>query len=121
MTNTFMLGGNDDPGENPGAGQERHLRPRASGGRAGGHHLGQVRLQLHRGYRIENESWCAPDQGRTTLIGDGPTVLDQVAAIVQRHGARRRHRHLRQGRAVVPAGVGQPTLLIEGLTGRHRA
>ena len=34
----------------------------------------------------------------------------------QRHGARRRHWRLRQGRPDVPVGIGQPTLRIEGPT-----
>ena len=48
MTNTFMLGGKDDPAELRRAGQERHLRQELRR-RAGRHHQRQVRLLLHRG------------------------------------------------------------------------
>ena len=48
MTNTYMLAGERDPGGNPRLGEERHLR-REFRRRPGRHHLGQIRVPVHRG------------------------------------------------------------------------
>jgi hypothetical protein len=119
MTNTFMLGGRDDPGE---------ILARAKTGiyaeelrrRPGRHHQRQVRLLLHRGLSDREWPTGAPIKG-ATLIGDGPTVLTKVAAIGNDMALDEGVGICGKGGQSVPAGVGQPTLLIEGLTvGGHR-
>jgi TldD protein len=50
------------------------------------------------------------------LIGDGPTVLTKVAAIGNDLELDEGVGICGKGGQSVPAGVGQPTLLIEGLT-----
>ena len=66
-------------------------------------------------YKVQNGKIVAPIKG-ATLIGDGPSVLTKVRGIGN-------DMELDQGIGVcgkggqgVPAGVGQPTLLIEGIT-----
>ena len=114
MTNTFMLGGKDDPGELVERVQGRHLREELRR-RAGRHHQRQVRLLLHRGLPHPRRQDRRADQGRDadrrradgTHAGQGHRQrpgLDEGVGVCGKGGQR------------VPAGVGQPTLLIDGLT-----
>ena len=114
MTNTFMLGGKDDPGEIL-ARAKNGIYAKSFGGGQVDITIGQVRLLLHRGLRIENGKLGAPIKG-ATLIGDGPTVLTKVAAIGDDMALDEGVGICGKGGQSVPAGVGQPTLLIEGLT-----
>ncbi len=114
MTNTFMLGGKDDPGE--------ILKRAKSGIYAKSFGGGQVDITSGKfvfscteAYRIENGRLGAPIKG-ATLIGDGPTVLTRVAAIGDDMALDEGIGVCGKGGQSVPAGVGQPTLLIEGLT-----
>src|SRR3712207_265966 len=66
-------------------------------------------------YKIENGRLGAPIKG-ATLIGDGPSVLTKVAAIGNDMALDEGVGVCGKGGQSVPAGVGQPTLLIEGLT-----
>jgi TldD protein len=67
-------------------------------------------------YRVENGGKLgAPIKG-ATLIGDGPSVLTRADRHRQRHGARRRRIGCGKGGQACLSGVGQPTLLIGGLT-----
>jgi TldD protein len=66
-------------------------------------------------YRIENGKLAEPVKG-ATLIGDGPTVLTRVRGIGNDMALDEGIGVCGKGGQSVPAGVGQPTLLIEGLT-----
>lgn len=114
MTNTFMLGGSDDPGE---------IVERVSDGifakSFGGGQVditsGKFVFSCTEAYRIRRGRIAEPLKG-ATLIGDGPTVLTRVRAIGNDLA-------LDEGVGVcgkagqnIPAGVGQPTLLVDGLT-----
>ena len=114
MTNTFMLGGGDDPGEIL-ARAKNGIYAKSFGGGQVDITSGKFVFSCTEAYRIENGKLGAPIKG-ATLIGDGPTVLTRVAAIGN-------DMCLDEGVGIcgkagqsVPAGVGQPTLLIEGLT-----
>ena len=114
MTNTFMLGGNDDAGEIL-ARAKNGIYATSFGGGQVDITSGKFVFSCTEAYRIENGKLGAPIKG-ATLIGDGPTVLTRVAAIGN-------DMCLDEGVGIcgkagqsVPAGVGQPTLLIEGLT-----
>jgi TldD protein len=72
-------------------------------------------FQCTEAYRIENGKLGAPIKG-ATLIGDGPTVLTKVAAIGNDMELDEGIGICGKGGQSVPAGVGQPTLLIDGLT-----
>jgi TldD protein len=114
MTNTFMLGGKDDPGEII-ARARNGIYATSFGGGQVDITSGKFVFSCTEAYRIENGRIGAPLKG-ATLIGDGPSVLTRVAAIGN-------DMCLDEGIGVcgksgqsVPAGVGQPTLMIEGLT-----
>ena len=98
MTNTFMRGGNDDPAELLAA-IKNGIYAKSFGGGQVDIVSGKFVFSCTEAYQVENGKLGAPIKG-ATLIGDGPTVLTRVDRHRQRHGARRRRRHLRQGRAV---------------------
>src|SRR4051812_25630777 len=114
MTNTFMLGGKDDPGEileRAGNG----IYARSFGGGQVDITSGKFVFSCTEAYRIEKGRLGAPLKG-ATLIGDGPSVLTKVAAIGNDMALDEGVGICGKGGQSVPAGVGQPTLMIEGLT-----
>ena len=114
MTNTFMKGGNDDPAE---------LLSRVKSGifakSFGGGQVdivsGKFVFSCTEAYTIENGKLGAPIKG-ATLIGDGPSVLTRVMGIGNDMALDEGVGVCGKGGQSVPAGVGQPTLLVEGLT-----
>ncbi|HEX8571921.1 MAG TPA: metalloprotease TldD [Allosphingosinicella sp.] len=114
MTNTFMLGGRDDPGEIL-ARAKNGIYAKSFGGGQVDITSGKFVFSCTEAYRIENGKLGAPIKG-ATLIGDGPTVLTKVAAIGNDMALDEGVGICGKGGQSVPAGVGQPTLLIEGLT-----
>jgi TldD protein len=114
MTNTFMLGGKEDPGEIL-ARAKNGIYAKSFGGGQVDITSGKFVFSCTEAYRIENGRLGAPLKG-ATLIGDGPTVLTKVAAIGNDMALDEGVGICGKGGQSVPAGVGQPTLLIEGLT-----
>ncbi|HEX8215993.1 MAG TPA: metalloprotease TldD [Allosphingosinicella sp.] len=114
MTNTFMLGGADDPAEIL-ARAKNGIYAKSFGGGQVDITSGKFVFSCTEAYRIENGRLGAPIKG-ATLIGDGPTVLTKVAAIGDDMELDEGIGICGKGGQSVPAGVGQPTLLIEGLT-----
>jgi TldD protein len=114
MTNTFMLGGRDDPGEIL-ARAKNGIYAKSFGGGQVDITSGKFVFSCTEAYRIEDGRLGAPIKG-ATLIGDGPTVLTKVAAIGNDMALDEGVGICGKGGQSVPAGVGQPTLLIEGLT-----
>ena len=114
MTNTFMKDGPDDPAE---------LLSRVKSGifakSFGGGQVdivsGKFVFSCTEAYRIENGKLGAPIKG-ATLIGDGPTVLTRVTGIGNDFALDEGIGMCGKGGQSVPAGVGQPTLLIDRLT-----
>jgi len=114
MTNTFMRAGQDDPEE---------LLSRVGNGifakSFGGGQVdivsGKFVFSCTEAYRVENGKIGAPIKG-ATLIGDGPSVLTRVKGIGNDMKLDEGVGMCGKGGQSVPAGVGQPTLLIEGLT-----
>jgi TldD protein len=114
MTNTFMLGGKDDPDEI--LAQARNgIYAKSFGGGQVDITSGKFVFSCTEAYRIENGRLGAPIKG-ATLIGDGPTVLTKVAAIGNDMALDEGIGICGKGGQSVPAGVGQPTLLVQGLT-----
>ncbi|MFN6934072.1 MAG: metallopeptidase TldD-related protein, partial [Tsuneonella sp.] len=66
-------------------------------------------------YLIENGKLGAPIKG-ATLIGNGPTALTKVTGIGNDMALDEGVGMCGKGGQSVPAGVGQPTLLVSGLT-----
>jgi TldD protein len=114
MTNTFMLGGSEDPGEIL-ARAGNGIYARSFGGGQVDITSGKFVFSCTEAYLIENGRLGAPIKG-ATLIGDGPTVLTRVAGIGNDMALDEGVGICGKGGQSVPAGVGQPTLLIDGLT-----
>jgi TldD protein len=114
MTNTFMLGGKDDPREIL-ARARNGIYAKSFGGGQVDITSGKFVFSCTEAYMIENGRLGAPIKG-ATLIGDGPTVLTKVAAIGNDMALDEGIGICGKAGQSVPAGVGQPTLLIEGIT-----
>ncbi len=114
MTNTFMLGGQDDPGEILSR-AKTGIYAKSFGGGQVDITSGKFVFSCTEAYEIENGRLGAPIKG-ATLIGDGPSVLTRVKAIGNDMALDEGIGICGKGGQSVPAGVGQPTLLIEGLT-----
>ena len=114
MTNTFMLAGKDDPGELVSRVKDG-IYAKSFGGGQVDITSGKFVFSCTEAYRIRGGKIAEPVKG-ATLIGDGPTVLTRVRGIGN-------DLELDEGVGVcgkagqsIPAGVGQPTLLVDGLT-----
>ncbi|MFN3824600.1 MAG: metalloprotease TldD [Pseudorhodobacter sp.] len=114
MTNTYMLGGTEDP--------QAILAGLRDGIYAVGFGGGQVDItngkfvfSCTEAYRVKNGKVGAPVKG-ATLIGDGATALKQIRAIGHDMALDPGIGNCGKAGQWVPVGVGQPTLMIGGLT-----
>ena len=114
MTNTYMLAGQDDPKD--------ILASLKDGIYAVGFGGGQVDItngkfvfSCTEAYRVQNGKVGAPVKG-ATLIGDGATALRQIRAFGNDLMLDPGIGNCGKAGQWVPVGVGQPTLLIGGLT-----
>lgn len=114
MTNTYMLGGTADPGA--------ILADLRDGIYAVGFGGGQVDItngkfvfSCTEAYRVRDGKLGAPVKG-ATLIGDGATALRNIRAIGADMTLDPGIGNCGKAGQWVPVGVGQPTLLIGGLT-----
>jgi TldD protein len=114
MTNTFMLGGSDDPGELVERVQDG-IYAKSFGGGQVDITSGKFVFSCTEAYRIRGGKLAEPIKG-ATLIGDGPTVLTRVKGIGNDLELDEGVGVCGKGGQSIPAGVGQPTLLIDGLT-----
>ncbi len=114
MTNTFMKDGNDDPAELLSR-VKKGIFAKSFGGGQVDIVSGKFVFSCTEAYAIENGKIGAPLKG-ATLIGDGPSVLTRVAGIGNDMALDEGVGICGKGGQSVPAGVGQPTLLINGLT-----
>lgn len=114
MTNTFMLGGVDDPAELV-TRVRNGIFAKSFGGGQVDITSGKFVFSCTEAYKIENGRIGAPVKG-ATLIGDGPSVLTRVKGIGNDMALDEGIGICGKGGQSVPAGVGQPTLLIDGLT-----
>jgi TldD protein len=114
MTNTYMLAGERDPAEIIAA-VKRGIYAVAFGGGQVDITSGKYVFQITEAYKIEDGKLAQPVKG-AMLIGNGPTDLHRVSMIgndlALDHGIGTCGKN-GQG---VPVGVGQPTLLMEGIT-----
>ena len=114
MTNTFMRGGDDDPAELLSRVKDG-IYATAFGGGQVDIVSGKFVFACTEAYKVENGKIVAPIKG-ATLIGDGPSVLTRVSGIGNDLALDEGVGVCGKGGQSVPAGVGQPTLLIDGLT-----
>jgi TldD protein len=114
MTNTFMLGGKDNPGELIERVKDG-IYAKSFGGGQVDITSGKFVFSCTEAYRIRGGVIAEPIKG-ATLIGDGPTVLTRVKGIGNDLALDEGVGVCGKGGQSIPAGVGQPTLLIDGLT-----
>ncbi|MFL6722164.1 MAG: metalloprotease TldD [Sphingomonas sp.] len=114
MTNTFMLGGTDDPAELVSRVKDG-IYAKSFGGGQVDITSGKFVFSCTEAYRIRGGKIAEPVKG-ATLIGDGPTVLTRVKGIGSDLALDEGIGVCGKAGQSVPAGVGQPTLLIDGLT-----
>jgi len=114
MTNTFMRAGNDDPAELLSR-MKNGIFAKSFGGGQVDITSGKFVFSCTEAYLVENGRLGAPIKG-ATLIGDGPSVLTRVVGIGNDLALDEGIGVCGKGGQSVPAGVGQPTSLIEGLT-----
>lgn len=114
MTNTYMLGGDTAPGD--------IVADLSDGIYAVGFGGGQVDItngkfvfSCTEAYRVKNGVVGAPVKG-ATLIGDGATALKHIRAIGNDMALDPGIGMCGKAGQWVPVGVGQPTMLIGGLT-----
>ena len=114
MTNTYMLGGNSDAKD--------ILADLKDGIYAVGFGGGQVDItngkfvfSCTEAYRVKNGHVGAPIKG-ATLIGDGATALKKIRAVANDMTLDPGMGNCGKQGQWVPVGVGQPTLMIGGLT-----
>jgi TldD protein len=114
MTNTFMLGGKDDPAELL-AGMKDGIYAANFGGGQVDITSGKFVFSCTEAYRVRGGKLAEPVKG-ATLIGDGPSVLTRVIGIGNDLALDEGVGTCGKAGQTVPAGVGQPTLLVDGLT-----
>ncbi|MFC0588769.1 metalloprotease TldD [Novosphingobium aquiterrae] len=114
MTNTFMQAGNDNPDELLSR-MKSGIFAKSFGGGQVDIVSGKFVFSCTEAYKVENGKLGAPIKG-ATLIGDGPTVLTRVIGIGNDMAIDEGVGICGKGGQSVPAGVGQPTLLVEALT-----
>jgi TldD protein len=114
MTNTFMENGSEDPGEIL-ASVKSGIYAKSFGGGQVDITSGKFVFSCTEAYMIENGKLGAPIKG-ATLIGNGPDALTRVKAIGNDFALDEGVGVCGKGGQSVPAGVGQPTLRLDGLT-----
>lgn len=114
MTNTFMKAGNDDPAELLSR-VKKGIFAKAFGGGQVDIVSGKFVFSCTEAYLIEDGKLGAPIKG-ATLIGDGPSSLTRVRGIGNDFALDEGIGMCGKAGQSVPAGVGQPTLLVDGLT-----
>ncbi|WP_254367909.1 metalloprotease TldD [Paracoccus sp. Z118] len=114
MTNTFMLGGGDDPGAIL-SGLDDGIHAVGFGGGQVDITSGKFVFSCTEAYRVKNGVVGNPIRG-ATLIGDGATALQHVRAIGNDLALDPGIGNCGKQGQWVPVGVGLPTLRIGGLT-----
>ncbi len=114
MTNSFMTGGQEDPGEILRS-VKQGIYAKSFGGGQVDIVSGKFVFSCTEAYRIEDGRLGAPVKG-ATLIGNGPDVMKRIVAIGNDMALDEGIGTCGKGGQSVPVGVGQPTLRIEGLT-----
>lgn len=114
MTNTYMLGGTADPAEIIQSVENGIYAVNFGGGQVDTT-SGKFVFSCTEAYRIEKGKVTAPVKG-ATLIGNGPEALKHVKMIGNDMALDSGIGTCGKAGQGVPVGVGQPTLLIEGLT-----
>ncbi|WP_425099217.1 metalloprotease TldD [Tropicibacter sp. S64] len=114
MTNTYMLGGDADP-QDIVADLKDGIWAVGFGGGQVDITNGKFVFSCTEAYRVKNGKVGAPVKG-ATLIGDGATALQQIRALGNDMALDPGMGNCGKQGQWVPVGVGQPTVMIGGLT-----
>ncbi|MFB3130741.1 MAG: metallopeptidase TldD-related protein, partial [Lysobacteraceae bacterium] len=114
MTNTYMLAGDKDPAEIL-ASVDRGLYAVNFGGGQVDITSGKYVFSATEAYLIEDGRITAPVKG-ATLIGNGPETMQKVRMVGNDLALDEGVGICGKDGQSVPVGVGQPSLLIEGIT-----
>ncbi|MEM7123862.1 MAG: metalloprotease TldD [Pseudomonadota bacterium] len=114
MTNTYMLDGDRDPEEIMGSVKKGLYAVNFGGGQVDITN-GKFVFSAAEAYLIEDGKPTSPVKG-ATLIGNGPDVLTKVAAVGNDMALDPGIGTCGKNGQGVPVGVGQPTIMVEGLT-----
>ncbi|KPP86846.1 MAG: TldD protein [Rhodobacteraceae bacterium HLUCCA08] len=114
MTNTYMQAGDADPADLV-AGIKDGIWAVGFGGGQVDITSGKFVFSCTEAYRVRNGKVGAPVKG-ATLIGDGATALQQIRGIGKDFALDPGIGNCGKAGQWVPVGVGQPSLLIGGLT-----
>jgi TldD protein len=114
MTNTYMTGGDSDPADIL-ADLDDGLYAVGFGGGQVDTTSGKFVFSCTEAYRVKNGRVGAPVKG-ATLIGDGATALQQIRALGNDMALDPGMGNCGKQGQWVPVGVGQPTVMIGGLT-----
>ncbi len=114
MTNTFMRAGKDDPAELLSRVKDGIFAKSFGGGQVD-IVSGKFVFSCTEAYRVKDGKLGDPIKG-ATLIGDGPTALNNVTGIGNDMALDEGIGVCGKAGQSVPAGVGQPTTLVSALT-----
>ncbi|MDQ2092063.1 TldD/PmbA family protein [Marimonas arenosa] len=114
MTNTYMMGGDADPGDLVASMQDGIWAVGFGGGQVDITN-GKFVFSCTEAYRVKNGKVGAPVKG-ATLIGDGATALNNIRGLGNDMALDPGMGNCGKAGQWVPVGVGQPTTLIGGLT-----
>jgi TldD protein len=114
MTNTFMAAGTEDP-QAILARVRRGIYAKSFGGGQVDIVSGKFVFSCTEAWAVENGRLTHPVKG-ATLIGNGPAVMQRIEAIGHDFALDPGIGTCGKGGQSVPAGVGQPTLLVDRLT-----
>ena len=114
MTNTYMMGGDTNPADIV-ADLKDGIYAVGFGGGQVDITNGKFVFSCTEAYRVQNGKVGAPVKG-ATLIGDGATALKHIRAIGNDMALDPGMGNCGKAGQWVPVGVGQPTLMIGGLT-----
>jgi len=114
MTNTYMLAGDAEPGDIVADVKDGIYAVGFGGGQVDITN-GKFVFSCTEAYRVKNGVVGTPIKG-ATLIGDGATAMQQIRAVGRDMALDPGMGNCGKNGQWVPVGVGQPTLLIGGLT-----
>ncbi|QBF32942.1 metalloprotease TldD [Thalassococcus sp. S3] len=114
MTNTYMLGGDATPADLVAEIRDGIYAVGFGGGQVDITN-GKFVFSCTEAYRVENGKVGAPVKG-ATLIGDGATALKQIRGLGNDMALDPGMGNCGKQGQWVPVGVGQPTVLMDGLT-----
>ncbi len=114
MTNTYMEGGDSDPADLVASLKDGIYAVGFGGGQVDITN-GKFVFSCTEAYRVENGKVGAPVKG-ATLIGDGATAMTQIKGLGNDMALDPGMGNCGKAGQWVPVGVGQPTVLMEGLT-----